>query len=370
MSNFGDATFVDVSTGNATSTPLAIAGTYTGTAEENEYPGVLVNVETDVGGTLYIGFSVDGTNWKEEELDIDHAVYSYEFSRVKTGPHFRVRYINGSVGQSFFILSSYYGDYRREIPIERSERNNEGVAVYVQDQTTGVLDLPFLSELNTTTLVSDTVVGNMSVSLTTGHGAVTGNILEIGSSTNGSHFMQAKVLSVAGANTVNIDTPVSRIFTVADADVAISSDIMNVDGSVTPVVFSVAPTPVQVGDIVRIIFAITDSSDMDFEKFGAQSALTNGCVLRVNNGNGSYRNLYNFKSNGAIELYSYDARYAINNGGGVRAFTARATWGGTSKHGVVIRLDGRLGESLEMIIQDDLTGLDSFNNLVQGSEVQ
>lgn len=255
-------------------------------------------------------------------------------------------------------------------PLETSDRGNSALPVFVQDQTTGVLDLPFLQELNTTALVADTAVNSHTVSLAPGHGAVVGNTLEIADTTNGSWFQQSLVLAVAGDN-ITLDSPICRIFTVSNTTVVVSSKDMAVSGTPgAPVVFSVNPLNVQEGDITRLICTITDNVDMDFETFGGLPALTNGIVLRVNNGDGTYRILQNFKTNGDIALYSFDTSYFANNGGGTRGFQSRMTFAGQSKHGVVVRLDGSINESLELLVQDTLIGLNSMQWLSQGSEVQ
>jgi hypothetical protein len=60
-------------------------------------------------------------------------------------------------------------------------------------------------------------------------------------------------------------------------------------------------------------------------------------------------------------------------GNTIKGFTSRLTWGGQSKHGVVIRLDGNLGEELQVLIQDDLVTASAntvFNMIAQGHEVQ
>jgi hypothetical protein len=257
---------------------------------------------------------------------------------------------------------------------EVSERGNKGQGVFVQDQTTGVLDVPFLSLIDDTiTLAVDTVVNSRTIQLSPGHGLVSptndGNIIEIADSSNGSFFMQCAIVSIAG-DVVTLDCPVNRIYTTTGSLLAVSNSDMNVDGSVTPVVFSVLPFSLQVGDMVRIITEMRDNAPMDFETFGGLPELTNGCVIRVNNGDGTYRNLYNFKSNGDIIEQCFDHRFFLNNGGNIRGFTARLTWGGQSKHGVVVRLDGSLGESLEFVVQDDLTGLTRKHWTAQGSEIQ
>ena len=256
------------------------------------------------------------------------------------------------------------------VPVEQSNRGNYGASVYVQDQTTGVLDLYFLKQINETTLAVEPTIDDHSITLATGHGAVIGNTVELADSREGSIFMQALVLSVAG-DVVTIDTPVNYTYRADRTKVLISTRKMNVNASVaSPQIFSLKPLPNQSGDIVRLICTMTDNVDMDFETFGGLPKLTNGVVIRINSGDGTYRNIANFKSNGDIALYSFDTAYETNKAGGVRGFTARMTWGGQSKHGVVVRVDGSKGESLEAYIQDDLTGLLSMFWIGQGSEIQ
>ena len=262
------------------------------------------------------------------------------------------------------------GSVSIETPLETSARGGQAIPVIVQDATTGVLDLPFLRQINTTSIVADTVVNANTLTLAPGHGTVAGNSLEIADLTNGSWFMQSTVLGVAG-DVVTIATPINRIYTVANSSVVIANRAMNVVGTAaTPVIYSVDPLPIQSGDIIRLICTMTDNVAMDFEKFGGLAKLTNGVVVRVNNGDGTYRVIQNFKSNGDIERYAFDRQYFENNGGGVRGFSARMTFGGWDKHGVVIRLDGSLGEKLEIVIQDDLRDLLSMGWIAQGSEIQ
>ena len=257
---------------------------------------------------------------------------------------------------------------------ETTARGGHGLGVFVQDQTTGILDVPFLELIDDTiTLAVDTVVNSKTVTLSPGHGLTTlanaEDIMEIADSTDGTKFMQCAIVSVVG-DVVTLDCPVNQIYTTGGTLLAISEVDMNVDGSITPVVYSILPFSLQSGDMVRIICELRDNSAMDFETFGGLPALTNGCVIRVNNGDGTYRNLYNFKSNGDIIEQCFDHGFFLNNGGNIRGFAARLTWGGWSKHGAVVRLDGSRDEALEFIVQDDLTGLDRMHWTAQGSEIQ
>lgn len=380
MSNFGDASFVEASDGNTTSAPLSASGAYVGTVEENEYPAVMVNIETDVGGTLFIGFSVDGVNWKEEELNIDHAVFSYVFRRVKTGPFFRLRYVNGSGAQSFFRLNSYYGDFEREIPIERSSRNSEGVAVFVQDQTTEMLDLDFLQEVKTgLSLATDSVATSRDITLVPGHGMITGTypvgdvgtMLEIGSPITG-RFIQAKVLAVTG-DVITLNQLIGNVFPAGSSVNTGNRNLALTDGSATPVIFRVEPSPVQAGDITRIILAIVGPTAMDFSTFGSDPELLVGLLFRIRRADGSYKNLRTVNVNIEAMLWGFENNFfAPKTGNADHGIAFRITFAGQSNHGVTSRLDGTQLEQLECVVLDDLTaGTNStIRVMAEGSELQ
>lgn len=270
------------------------------------------------------------------------------------------------------------GNFRKTIVdllssvIETSSRGGVSLAVTLQDQTTGVLNLPFLKLVATPTLATDTVVGESTFTLSGGHGLTAGNvgnIIELADDRNGSHFLQATITDVT-ADVVTIDCFVNRVYPAANTVIAVSTSEMNVNGAVTPQVFSVAPLPFQSGDITRLILQIVDENDMDFSTFGGNGLLPKGLLLRINNGDGTYRNLYNWKSNGDIINVCFDHAFQENNGQTVRGFIARLTWAGQNKHGVAIRLDGALGEQLELVVQDDLTTQTTVKVIAQGSELQ
>ena len=258
-------------------------------------------------------------------------------------------------------------------PIEVSNRGNRAVPVFIQDQTSPVLTVPFLQTRAPITLSADTVSDgvNTIINLTAGHGAVVGEVIELAENST-MEFMQADVIAV-NVNAITLDQPVNRVYTTTNTTALRSTKDMLVDGSVTPQIFSVLPLPDQSGDMVRIIIEIRGTDDMDFTTFGSELALTNGCVLRVNNGDGTYRNLFNFKSNSDFFEQGFDHAFSLpKQGNTIKGFTARVTWGGPSKHGVVIRVDGALLEAIELVIQDDLTvGTNTrFHLTAQGHELQ
>lgn len=256
-------------------------------------------------------------------------------------------------------------------PLETTNRGNTGVAVLVQDQTSPLLTVPILIGRATATLASDTILDDRDITLTAGHGTLVGEIIEL-ADTVALKFMQARV-TVVNVNVITLDQPVNRVYLAAGPTVVQrSSDDMLVDGSVTPQIFSILPLPSQAGDMVRIIMEIEGSTDMDQTTFGSDAALINGCVLRVREEDGNFKNLFNFKTNGDFLSQGFDHSFLQpKTGGATRGFSSRVSWGGQSKHGVVIRLDGSLAERLEIIIQDDLSvGANTkFKITAQGHEL-
>ena len=256
--------------------------------------------------------------------------------------------------------------YKQSIPIERSERGINAVAVYVQDQTTEAVGRPFARVLGTFSILIPTVANSRSFTAAPGHGIVVGETLEFD---NDIIYMQATALAVVG-DVITIDTPFNHAYSSLDTFSRNSIDL-RVNGSVTPVIFSVAPLAGQTNDITRITILIESAQAMDFTQFGSISPLTVGCVLRVKRSTGEYKNLINFKSNGDFIEEATTPLFQNKTGGGGFGFTATLIFAGQQNRGVVIRLDGTIGEELELIVQDDLTsGLTKFHMRAQGSEIQ
>jgi hypothetical protein len=270
----------------------------------------------------------------------------------------------------------------QRVPVEISERGTIGGAVFVQDQTTPVLTVPFLQTRAAVTLTADTVIDDRTIELTAGHGTLFGEVIEL-AETGTTKFMQADVIDPLGlaaegdpvvGDTITLDQPVNRIYTTVGSIAQRSTKNLLVDGSVTPQIFSILPLPGQSGDMVRIIWEMRGAAggSMDYTTFGSGPPLLNGCVIRIKNSDGTFRNLFNFKSNGDIIEQAFDLVFLDPKGGNtIPGMTARLTWGGQSKHGVVIRLDGTLGEELQIVAQDDLTTPNTrFHLTAQGHELQ
>jgi len=98
---------------NSTATPLSGAATYTGAGVLSTRPAIMVQTKSDVSGTLYFDFSVDGTNWDSTYPTSGYAcaagVPEVHTAKVD-GRYYRIRYVNDSGAQSYFRLGTYQTD--------------------------------------------------------------------------------------------------------------------------------------------------------------------------------------------------------------------------------------------------------------------
>lgn len=236
--------------------------------------------------------------------------------------------------------------------------------VKIQDQTTEIIDLFLHRTLSNFTVASNTITNTNTFEADPGHLIVSGNTLCF---LEGKNFSQFIVLGVS-INTITVDSPFDRVYTTSGTYQHHTPN-MAVDGSSTSQIYFIKPLPGMKYDIVRIVLVIEDEGNMDFSTFGSiDGGITNGCVLRKKDG--VFKNLFNWKNNGEFISRSFDFGFQTNIGGNLRAFTSRTTYGGQSRRGVVIRLDGDLGDELQVIIQDDLTSQVNMIMIAQGHVVE
>jgi hypothetical protein len=227
-----------------------------------------------------------------------------------------------------------------------------------------MLDLDFIRLLAPpTTLLSDVNPGDTTIDVTSTTGFVAGSVVGLVLVT-GQFYFGEQVGAIAG-NTVTLDTPIDRQFPSATTNVLPASRDMAVDGSSTTQIFQIGGfgTPDLKVDITRVHGYIQAATAMDDAKFGDLTALTNGIVLRKNDT--IIDNFWNAKTNGRIGLIcGGDFNYTDRAPGGSEGARFRNTFAGPEKHGVVVRLSA--GETLEVLIQDNLTGLEEFHMMAQG----
>jgi hypothetical protein len=181
-------------------------------------------------------------------------------------------------------------------------------------------------------------------------------------------FYFGNVTAING-NTLTFDTPLDFAFLAGDNVQPLSRDL-NVNGLITPVTFQVRGSGPGSGlsiNITRLMVAMECDTRLDLNKFGDISpALTNGLVLR--RANGVTRNIFNLKRNSDFITLAYDLQMfdATNPAQGVNGLASRNTYNGEDKRGTVLQL--LPGDSLDLIVQDDLSSLEIFQIQCHGYE--
>lgn len=250
-------------------------------------------------------------------------------------------------------------------------RVDAGIAttdVAVQDQTTPTIILPLVRTIATTSISTDAVPGTYSIDAVSTAGLVIGQHFRIINSL-ADRFYSGTILGIAGS-TVTLDTQLDFAY-LSGSEITASETNMAVDGSVTPVVFTLrtgSPSIPSEADITRIILVCEAATSVDLSKFCDQPALARGLAFRRVNGTTS--NIFNVKTNGELANIAYDWEpYASTNPNqGVDGFKWRLTFAGQDKLGVTLRVDA--AGNLEMLVQDDLTGIVRLVGYLEGHVVE
>lgn len=290
--------------------------------------------------------------------------------------------VNKLAGQSPWVVNSqgekvysFDDQGNRKVAIGDSTGNgviledNGSVPVTLQDQTTRSFNYPFLLvEKDDVVCTSGTTVGEREATFSTSHGIDAGDIVAM--FTTDGHFYYGTALSVV-TDTVTFDALFDHNFS-SGTTCAVGTRNMNVDGSSTPKFFKACIGYDVSGctkqfDIVQLSLSITDQTDMDDAKFGGLSALTRGVMFRVLNGHYSNEWSIPLKTNGDMARVLTVINYSDKAPSGYYGLTGRLVYGGQDNYGVVRRIGN--GVYAEIVIQDDLTGLDTFFVNAVGSEV-
>ncbi len=204
------------------------------------------------------------------------------------------------------------------------------------------------------------IIGDTSITVIDGSVFTTGDFINI----DGEHQDIFQV--TVNGNVLTLDGPLNNAHSIGAIIVKVIKDISTANLTTTasllfPIVFKINPPLDEVWHIARCVLYIEDNATMDNSKFGALSALTNGVVLRENKVTPT--TLTNWKTNRDIIIDMFDVEQNDRASAGNSSLKCRWTF---SKSGVLIVLDGSLNQSLDLIVQDNLTGLNSFIIRTQG----
>lgn len=239
------------------------------------------------------------------------------------------------------------------------------VDVAVQDQISPVVDCFLTQKLGTATLAVPTAFNDRTITLSAGHGFVAGNMIEIDNSDL--RFYQSRVRLVVG-NVLTVTNPLPYAFGTTAIVKRVSAD-MNINGSVTPVVFSaIAPAGVQ-WDINILAINILDDVVMDDAKFGGITALTNGVCFRTVDG--EIQNIFTALDNGCFRRHcDTDSPYSDKAPAGLYGFNSKRHFNGQNGDGVARRIGGEEINEFQAVVADDISGLTRFWCVIRGHVVE
>jgi len=237
---------------------------------------------------------------------------------------------------------------------------NDLLDVSIQDQTSPLVNLYAYRTDATPTLTSDPAVDDVTLDINTNAGMTDGDAITL---LEDDMFFQSIVKSTT-ATTVTMNSGLDKDFS-ADAAIEVGPWNMNVDGSGVVERFSVKPPPNLNFDIYTVGITITDNAAMDSAKFGGIAALSNGFVIRSENG--VSQNLLLAVNNLGFAEQGFELTYDPKAPAGV--YGLRAELNLHIRNGIANRLFGELGDVISALIQDDLTGLTQITMVVGGHVV-
>lgn len=252
-----------------------------------------------------------------------------------------------------------------------SVKDDGSLDVNLQDQVSTPIDFFFVKANGApTTLAIDAAIDDSTLTLTSAAGCSDGDYFGMFNSddpeNNRAYF--GSIIGAPVGNVITLDTPLDFAFQAGDTAACFSRNL-NVDGDTTPQIYQVqvGANSTQSIDITRLIVSFITADVVDLVKFADQPALAKGCVFR--RVDGMTNNIFNVKTNGEIAniCYDYQPFAASKPNEGQDGAKFRISFAGQEKHGVAIRLAP--GDSLQCIIQDDLTGITDFRIVAQGHYV-
>lgn len=187
------------------------------------------------------------------------------------------------------------------------------------------------------------------------------NVIKVEENGTDSRTFHAIVLS-KNVNVLTLDRPVDAVFTI-DATIKIINPYASVDGSITRVIFENENPFVSKVLINRIMFNMVTENPALFDSFGdIADGLLRGIELRKKNADGTFTNYFNAKTNNRLQLLMYDTTpFDPTHPQAVNGLSGRMTW---EKFGSAIELNQ--GESLQMLVQDDLRTIISLEMISEG----
>ena len=238
----------------------------------------------------------------------------------------------------------------------------------IQDQVTKPFRYHIMQELkNDISLTSPISIGDTTISVSSGHGFTTGGtthdyliIWENG------YFEQLKVIGVA-TNDITVNIPFLNAFSMNSVIIRGKIDL-NQNGSVTPVNAKFkfyGPEKYIPIDIKFAKIIMVHPTEGDDISFGDITALLDGSeIYFTKNGDNVNINLGNYQNNGDFKEFGWNVDYLDKAGGGEFSTTCEIDI--IQILGVVLRLNPRENDELNIFIRSNLSALSKLRMIAYG----
>lgn len=217
----------------------------------------------------------------------------------------------------------------------------------------------FRTTATNTTLSAAASSGDIDINVVDASGFAVGNEIQV----NGADQTTFPVIIGITVNNIQLDRPLDNDHIIGTSITLVHTEMTESGTVAAPVSHIIGPPAGVIWHITRVLISMTHGSAGDLGLFGNLAALTNGVVFRANV-SGQLGTFSNWKSNADIKNDMFDVEFDTRSGGGGTFGTSGR--GSFSRIGTVVRLDGDLGDHLEMLVQDNLTTLTTFRIKAQG----
>jgi hypothetical protein len=180
-----------------------------------------------------------------------------------------------------------------------------------------------------------------------------------------SNTIIVRASSGAPLHQLTLDRPIENNYTTAALVREISTDLSLGNGTIaSPVIYQIAPPVSEVWHIKTLSLTMVDGANPAIELFSGITALLNGLVIRSEGT--TKRNLINIKKNEDLREYFGGTEIDIQQKTAGGDWMITGLWKIADHYGAIVRLDGAAGDSLQAIIQDNLTAITDIELVAQG----
>jgi hypothetical protein len=394
-----------VDTNNSSSASLGISvsfpGDWTDTLNHNTVSiGVVADQDSAASG-LEVQWSADGVSVTQDDTFSIFANKAKTYTFSPANRFLRVVYTNGILAQTSFSLQTILkkggfkaSSHRLEDALVDDDDAEVVKAVLTAKDLNGAYDniRQFRGALNvhqsdvhrfivnrhfstpkgtSTTLTVASVVGDITISVadTAGFvasaGGIPGSSITINDVGEPNGAVVTAITSPGAPGVIQLDRPLDNAHANGTVIDIVEENIAAVNGTLaSPIIYSMGPPSGEIWHILRMLLSSTFSSASDDSKFGNQTALTNGLVIRQQI-SGVFHTITNWKSNADMKRDMFDLPDTSKSGGGLFGINGRWTFKNVD---FVPELIGDNGDTIQILSQDALS-LSTLELHAQGHKV-